>query len=392
MIKKISTKELRPGMTVARMQSDVWYQCPYLYTREGVVASAEEVQDIIDEGFLEVFIDTGAEPEGESGSEGEPFAPGPSVVGIFEELDRARELYANAVLVAGELFVAASRGRVMDMDAARQAVDGLHGSLARNPSALGCLARLSDGDAYLYSHSVNVAVLGMYVALCRGLDSEEVRRMGLAGLFHDLGKTRLPMGLLNRSARLSPAESKVMEGHCVHGLAILEAQRDVPRSVKRAVVEHHERFDGKGYPFGLQDGQISPAGRMLALADCFDALTSKRTYKEAMPPSKALSIMYGMRDKDFAAKDVDRFIKVLGVYPSGSLVQLDSGEIGVVCDVDPARPLVPLVNVVLNKRFNPVTPYLKDLGSAGASSSACTITRYVDADTLEHDPLRLMLA
>lgn len=393
MIKKISIKDLRPGMTVARMNSDLWHHCPTLFTTEGPVETAEDVLRIVDAGYTEVFIEVqlGDRQQLPIPATSENQGIGEVLVAMSEELFRAKEIYATALATAQALFTAVSKGQPMDMAAANSAVETLNGSLKRSPAALNCLARLGNHSAYLYSHSVNVSVLSMFVARSWGFAAQEVHEIGLAGLFHDLGKTRLPIGLLNQRARLSVEESKSMEGHCIHGLAILEIQRDVVRSVKRAVVEHHERHDGSGYPFGLKGDHISPMGRVLSLADCFDALTSQRTYKESLPPSKALSILYGMRDHDFSSEDVERFIKCIGIYPTGSLVRLSNGQLAVVCETDPEVPMSPVVNVVLDKRLHPIPSKVINLADvSGQGEGSLKIQEYLDVRDLPLDPLQLL--
>lgn len=390
MIKKISIKDLRPGMVVATMKSDIWLHSPTLYTTPGVVESEEEVRRIVDAGYLEAFI----ELPGEQGEPAGPAAatPGPSApigqVCFSSELERARELYASAVLAARELFTSVSKGRPVDMARANTAVAGLERSVGRNPAALNCLARLTSSAAYLYAHSVNTAVLAMFTGSHMGMERQELLHLGLAALLHDLGKTRLPLGVLNRRTRLAPEEQRALESHCVSGLAILDSSDNVPRAVKRAVAEHHERFDGRGYPFGLSGTRISRPGRILSLANVFDGLTGRRPYREPLTPSRALSVMYGMRGKDFAPEDTDRFIKLVGIYPSGSVVRLDDGHVGVVCETDPAHPLEPMVNVLLDRRLCPVPPAMVDLRRE--SGEAPAIRDVLDPGTVGHDLTALL--
>ncbi len=355
------------------------------------MATHEEVRSIAEAGYLEMFIDLKAGVELVEAC----VVPGAEPLGkmvMSEELARAREIYAGALLTARKLFIAVSKGLPMDMEAAIGAVDALNGSLERNPAALNCLGRFSHTDSYLYSHSVNVSVLSMCVSRAWGQSNKEIREIGLAGLFHDLGKTSLPVGLLSQSARLTSVEFEIMEGHCVHGLTILEAQGDVSSTVKRAVVEHHERYDGTGYPFNMSGEQISLSGRILSLADCFDALVSRRTYKEPLPPSRALSIMYAMRDKGFASKDVDLFIKVLGVHPTGSLVLLTSGEVAVVCETDPENPMAPMINVILDERLNPLTPRTVNLADlTKEDEDQLRIEKHLDAWSMNLEIIDLLL-
>lgn len=362
MIKKITTRELRPGMVVATLRADIWLQSPSLYTTPGVIESEEQVRRIIDAGFLETFIEFEEEPAGSPEPEVRSGRTTYSKVSLGEELHRAREIYAGALQAAAQLFARAQRGGPLELRQARKAVASLERSVDRNAAALACLACFSEARTHLYVHAVNTAIFAMFAAGRFGLRREEVLNIGLAALMHDLGKSKLPSDLVCKCAeRMAPDQRKVLRSHCVQGLSILDDCAEMPRAVKRAVAEHHERWDGQGYPFGLKGEQISQAGRILSLANCYDGLTGKRPYRDPISPNRALSRMFRMRGKEFSPDDVDRFIKHLGVYPSGSLVRLTDGRVGVVCEVDPAEPLSPLVNVVLDERMNPLTCTCVDL-------------------------------
>lgn len=389
MIRKISVRDLKPGMYVASMCSSIWNDSQTVYTEEGFVPDEGRIRFIIEAGYQEVFIDTSvaADSDAANGDHlgGETVPEGDQVdvidqlrVPLPAELARARQVYAEAVEIAHHLFSSVAKGKPLDVAASRRAVTGIADSVTRNPDALRCLASLGDPDTYLYSHSVNVSVLCIAYAMFLEKDREDIMEVGLAGLFHDLGKTKLPRHLLNKAGKLGPEEFKLMESHSVMSLSILEEQEEVSPAIKRAVVEHHEKYDGTGYPFGLTHEQVSPFGRMLALADSFDALTSRRSYKEAMAPPRALSIMYGQRGKDFADRDVQSFIKCMGVFPSGSLVRLSDGRAAVVYETNPGRPLSPIVNVVLDRDLNPLPPEIMDLSLEDEGNGGVRIAEAMD--------------
>ncbi|MGE4552695.1 MAG: HD-GYP domain-containing protein, partial [Desulfovibrionaceae bacterium] len=252
-------------------------------------------------------------------------------------------------------------GGPVDCDASRRAVGNVIASVSRNAAALICLANLRQHDDYTYTHCVDVAALAVVYGRYLGIAGEDLVDLGLAGLFHDLGKTRVDRAIIVKPGRLSEAEFAAMKRHPALGRSILEHHAEVPPAVLRAVAEHHERFNGQGYPAGLRHDQISLFGRILALADVFDALTSDRSYRGAMPADKALSLMFGMRDKHFASPDLQRFVKCLGIYPVGSLVRLSDGRLAVVCRHRPHRLLAPVVNVVTDDRGEDQDPVRLDL-------------------------------
>ena len=143
----------------------------------------------------------------------------------------------------------------------------------------------------------------------------------MAGLYHDIGKARLPETLLNKPGKLTAWERKVAHSHSVEGYRLLQSQPDVPRAVLHAVLEHHERFDGRGYPRGLGDGEMHLFARVVSIVDVYDAITSDRPYAKARPAAEAFRVMYSMRNKDFGANYLEHFIKSLGIFPVGSFVR-----------------------------------------------------------------------
>ncbi len=358
MIKKISTSELKPGMVVAKLQSNIWEQQPFIYTKPGLIQYESEVDRIRDEGFLEVFIsvDEPGEKVGKVGVE-ETVAkrlndtcgrvPPPPEYPLLQEMGRTEKIYSRSLDLARRVVRDVTEGREIDMDTSGELVEELIDSAVRNHQTLICLSKLDTFDNYTYSHCVNVAALAVVFGRFLDLDRDTLMVLGLAGLFHDLGKTKVPRKILNKPGRLTAEEFKEIQLHPVHSRDILSEQT-VDDAIIRAAIEHHEKYNGLGYPLGLTPDKVSSMARILSLADVFDALTSRRPYKESMLTNKALSVMYGMRGQDFDPGDVDLFIKCLGVYPTGSLVRLSNGDHAVVLDSRADNLLKPLVLLVLS--------------------------------------------
>lgn len=358
MIKKIPVKELKPGMVVAKLQSSVWEQHPFIYTRPGMIRSEDEVERIRDQGFQEVFINA-PDPDEAGGkvsveeavarrlSGGVRVPPAPTHP-LRREIGRTEKIYARSLELARRVVRDVAEGRDIDMDTSGRLVEELIDSAVRNHQTLTCLAKLDTFDNYTYSHCVNVAALAVVFGRFLDLDHDTLMTLGLAGLFHDLGKTKVPRRILNKPGRLSALEFKEIQLHPVYSRDIL-AKQSVDDVILRAAIEHHEKYNGSGYPLGLTPDKVGSMARILSLADVFDALTSRRPYKESMLTNKALSVMYGMRGQDFDPADVDLFIKCLGVYPTGSLVRLSSGDHAVVLDSRPDNLLKPLVLLVISK-------------------------------------------
>lgn len=376
MIKKIPVSELKAGMCVADLDSTVWRHAPYLYTSPGFVRQ-EDLERIRASGCLEVFIDTAKGLEAESGEISDeerldrllqdPGAREWNAAGLrvpmHEELPRAHRKYKAVLDCARRIAESLAARRPLVPAEAEDAVEEVIDSVVRNPGALLCLSKLHKYDRYALTHSANVCGLAVLFGMFLGLTRERLLDLGLAGLLHDAGMVLVPQEVYSRRGSLSRDEMELVRAHPAHGRRLLTEAGGFPQAVLRAVAEHHEQYNGLGYPQGLRGDQISQAGRMLALCDVFDAMTSDRSYMKAVAPSKALAIMYGMRGQNFVPGEADLFIKCLGIYPPGSLVRLNSGDLAVVYGSNPNKPLLPLVNVILDRRLRPREPRLLDLAA-----------------------------
>jgi putative nucleotidyltransferase with HDIG domain len=371
MIKKISVDELAPGMEVVQLSADVWQQLPYLYTKPGIIKDEAEVRRIRAKGFLQAFIRLAPAPENARLSDEErlekllrareehlkrkPRAP------FVKTIEKARKAYAKALDQTKRIITDVKMGRQVDYRSSAEALDGVIESAIQNADTIVCLSKLSRYDSYTYSHSINVAAIAVVFGEYVGLSREELTTLGVAGMLHDLGKTAISNRIINKRGRLTRSEFEEIKKHPVYGLNILKKAKEMPPAVLRAVEEHHEKFNGSGYPHGLSKDDISVFGRILSMADVYDALTSDRSYKNAILPNKALAIMYGMRDQDFSAREVQLFIKCLGIFPSGSLVRLSTGNYGVVFESNPEKPLLPKIKVILDEDLSPIPAKLVDL-------------------------------
>jgi len=241
-------------------------------------------------------------------------------------------------------------------------VEEISDSVLRNGSALISLARLKTADDYTYMHSV--AVCAMMIALARqlGLDEEQVRLAGLAGLLHDLGKALIPAEILNKPGKLTDAEFTIIKSHPVHGHKMLLAASQVHPLVLDVCLHHHEKTDGSGYPGRLKNEEISLFAKMGAVCDVYDAISSNRPYKTGWDPAESLHKMAGWAAGHFDQKVFQGFVKSLGIYPIGSLVRLSSGRIGVVMEQTGKSLTTPRVKVFYSTKSNlRIAPEVIDL-------------------------------
>lgn len=397
MLKKIRTQDLKPGMLI--VDSNIsWMENPYLYAREGIVATEGEARRICEEGYLEVVIDVsgslcdcGDELLTSHAFEYIPaFVPleelaSKPCVPFAEELDRAKGIYDSALEYAHQTIDGLRKQGVINVEAAMVFVDEMLRSITRNSNALVGLSKLRSFDEYTYTHCINVGLLSMVFGRHLGLDSAALQRIGIAGMFHDLGKIQVPDAILKLNRKLTQDEFSIVKEHPGLGYSHMLHQAGLPEEVLQGVYEHHEKFNGQGYPRGLHGEEISLTARVLAVVDVYDALTSQRTYKPAMLPHDALALMYGMRARDFHPGLVERFIRCLGIYPVGSVVELNTGQHAVVSENNTDSPLQPRIHVVETSDATPPYPVV-DL----AAQTEMRIVACHDPSAVHIDPAQVL--
>ena len=343
-----------------------WLEYPMLYMQEGFLTTQSVISDIVRQGYTEICHDPSRFRQYHDLNAGLSTAnipwPGQSVsaTSLGDEIPRARSVYADAFEHIRELM-SDTQGKPVDMTAARPCVEAVIQSLNRNRDALIALTKLKKNDKDTHTHSVNVAIIAIAYAQYLGLPQDKLPLVGLAGLFHDYGKIFIPQVVLNAPRKLTPAERTVMQAHVELGHAHLAREQDANHEILQGVMQHHEKYNGTGYPNRLKGNTISIYGLILSLSDHYDALSSQRVYKDPMPANVALAVMYKMRNQVWAPGYVERFIKMLGIYPTGTPVQLSNGERGVVCHTSPDFPALPTVIVALGPDGRSVRPRLRDL-------------------------------
>jgi HD-GYP domain-containing protein (c-di-GMP phosphodiesterase class II) len=376
MYKKIAIQLLKPGMFIVDSGIN-WLDEPYLYS-DNIEATESLIRKIISEGFLEVFVDPdrsvpGTDISGLAGdaaafqkaaADAAPDGGGntyvPPKVAILEEMPAAKKIYVEALELSKLFMDGIRRGENVDLRKAKPLVDEMIKSLDRNPDALMALCKLRARDDYTYAHSVNVSVLGLMFAKHMGFSREQQMQTGMAGIFHDLGKALIPLNVLNAPRSLSEEEFALLRKHPRLGYEQIKKTPGFSQEILMGVYDHHERFNGGGYPRGVAGDVISLTGRVLGIADVYDALSSTRSYKEAVLPHRVLGIMYQMRSEDFFPGYMEHFIRMLGIYPVGSVVELQDGKIGVVSGSNKTTPTKPKVLITRDSEGKLLPPYEVD--------------------------------
>jgi len=285
------------------------------------------------------------------------------------EYPRAAASYGAAEVLMREALLALRSGKTLHADKLREAVSLVTESVLRNPDAMLLFSKLWEKGDYTQSHaldcSIYMAAFGRFLEMSR----DDIVLLGYLGLLQDIGKVKLPAALMEKPGRLIPIEYQIAQKHVEHSAEILRATPGLPWRLADLATLHHERLDGSGYPRRLKGSAIGMIGSIAGIVDTFDALTARRPYAAPISPSDALKVLYKARGSLFDSYLVEQFIRCIGIFPLGSMVELNGGEVGTVIAQNPGKRLQPRVMVVQDAAGNPVRPQkLIDL-SRGVTAS-----------------------
>ena len=270
-----------------------------------------------------------------------------------EELAVARPVYAEVLRAYRQMMEAYRAGGRLDVAGVREVVNPMVESVIRNPDACVWLACSKDEQSYTWGHSAGASAWAVALGRQLGLPRVDLQRLAMGALLLDVGKLMVPEALLLKRERLTPGEFQLIKSHVEFGLQMLEGTGILSRSVTDMLAFHHERHGGHGYPRGIAGNDIPVFGRIAAIVDCYDAITSRRPYAAPMSPSHAVKQLYAWRDIDFDTELVEEFIQAIGIYPAGTLVELSNGEVGVATAGYRTRRLRPQLLMVLDRDKNP---------------------------------------
>jgi putative nucleotidyltransferase with HDIG domain len=374
MLKRIAMSDLRIGMYIQEFCGS-WMDHPF-WKAKFLLETDKDLQRIQTCGISELWIDASKGLDVESGRVSVTPAevevevqellmaaalPTGPVCSLEDELNRAAKLCNRSKQAVMDMFGDARMGKALDFEQAENLVAEISESVMRHPNALISLARLKRADEYTYMHSVAVCALMIALARQLGMNPVQVREVGLAGMLHDVGKMAGPAEILNRPGKLTDSEFVTVREHPQAGGKILLAGKQVSAVVLDVCLHHHEKVDGSGYPHRLSGEQISLPAKMGAICDVYDAVTSNRPYKAGWEPAESIRKMAEWTGH-FDQTVFKAFVKTVGIYPTGSLVRLQSGRIGVVLDQHATSLLMPKVKVFFSaKSKTPIAQEIIDL-------------------------------
>lgn len=372
MKQQISVSNLQPGMYVDELDRP-WLGTPFMF-QGFAIKDWEEVRKL-QQYCNNVTIDTGEpethykpEPHATSGTNwaSHRFSTkrlnitpshhadeSPDHHAFLAEVREIKQTYDNAHQYLTDVLNDVRMGQEIDTKQAKSLVNKMVDSVLRNENALAMLSQIKSRDEYTALHSINVCILTLVFGKHLGLSDQNLRILGIGALLHDIGKMRIPLEILNKPDALTAAETAVMHQHPTIGYEILKKKPGIPDSAMDVARSHHERFDGSGYPQHLKGDEIKLFATITSIADVYDAITTNRIYHDGISPHEALRLMYEDSLGSFSLDLLEEFIKCHGIYPIGSIVELSSGEVGVVLTINHAKHLHPIVLLVLDPDKHP---------------------------------------
>ena len=311
-----------------------------------------------------------------------------------EEMPVARMAIDEASNRVVSLMESVKSGKNVDVKHVKGVVEPILESIIRNPEALMWLTQMRHKDSYTYSHSVDNCALAIAFGRHLGLPKVDLNTLAMGLLLMDIGKMKVPPEVLNKTTPLTEDEFRLVRGHVGHSVDILQKSEGVGIDIINIALTHHERFDGSGYPSGLVGVQTPVYGRIAAIIDCYDAMTSKRPYNDPVSPYTALQEIYNWRNKYFQEELVEQFLQCLGVFPTGSLVEMHSGEVAIVLAQNKTRRMSPQVMLLLdkNKKAFPDYHVINLLNQPSEyDENPLTIFRGLDPGAYDIDPTEFYL-
>ena len=366
---RMDVADLRVGMFVVELDKP-WEESSFMFQGLEIKSPADVLAVQKECRVVWVDYDEFSLQDAPRPATGLPAAPGAGSVlddglSVEDEFDSAKEVHDLASQAVANLFEEIKLGAEIDGGKVKQAVNGCVDSILRNPDASVWLTRIQAKHEATAQHSLNVAALSIVMAKSMGMTTREMEDIGVCGMLHDVGKTSLSTEVLDKTGPLSPDEMAEMRKHTRYGRDILISTKSVMSGAADVAHAHHERPDGTGYPRKLDDDSIPLYAKIVAIAEAYDSMTIKQTYRDARSPSDALQELYALRGKQFDEDLVIRFIDAVGIFPPGSIVEMLNGEIGIVL-ANTSDKLRPRVIMILDRHHEPMMQRVVDLSQHDA--------------------------
>jgi len=361
---KIPAHSLRLGMYVVELDRP-WLDTPFLV--QGFVIRTAQELEVLTELCEYVYIDSGRSILHKSRSSNpiptrkkaltreklqtifkRPLQTFTDSSSFTDELVNAKSIYSDYESTVSRLYNDVRTHQKIDMQQVDNSISEVVDSVIRNPDACMLLAKLKRKSDYTYNHALGSSIWAAAFGRQLGLPKTIIHSIATGALLEDVGKISISDRLLNKNGTLTSEERELAKTHVAKGMDILANSRGVSSITREMLQSHHERLNGNGYPKRLKGDQIPVYGRIAGIVDTYDALINDKPYRKAMPASDAVKTLYNVRNIDFQSELVEEFIQAVGIYPAGSLVELSSGEVGIVVTEHRRRRLRPRLLILLD--------------------------------------------
>ena len=345
----ISVEQLVPGMFVNRVTRQ---KGQVKVKSSGIIKKPEIIAALKQRGILELEVDYSKSDMQEVAKHQQPEdddeanvvnEPPKKAVSLSEVMHQSQALHDKAKQAHCKLLDKVRNGEVANVDNIRDVSHDIIDSVFENPNALSCVSMIKDAPDYIWEHSVNCAIYMAIFARHLGFDKELTEELCLGGFLMDTGMATIPDDLLQKGGKLHTDDQQLVKMHVDFGVELVSQEENISDVVLSVIQNHHERLDGSGYPDGKKGEQINTYGRMAAIIDSYDAMTSDRPYRKGMTPTAALKKLLADASGKYDPSLVQQFIRCIGVHPVGSLVRLKSGKLGIIIKANKEDPVKPMV-------------------------------------------------
>jgi len=286
-----------------------------------------------------------------------------------QEMQQASPVWHKALEESLRLLDAVRLGHELDVSAVKAVVSECVQSILRNPAAMLWLARIKNSDHYTAEHSLRVSILAIALGRELGLAEYQLEQVGVCGMLHDVGKIKVPNEILNKPGALTAEELRIMQSHANEGRRLLMSNQQVTPATVDVAYSHHERLDGKGYPRGLDAPKIPYFAKIIAVVDAYDAINSDRVYSKGKSSLESLRILLEAVNSHFDEEIVGHFVRLIGIYPAGEIVELSNGEVGIIIGCSTTSKLKPKIMRVLNANKKTCEERVIDLATTSVDAN-----------------------
>jgi HD-GYP domain-containing protein (c-di-GMP phosphodiesterase class II) len=373
MLQLINIDALLPGMFIVKVTRQ---DGTITITTAGKVNDQSHIDKLVSKGIQQVQIDLSKSSHNDVDDDLDDIGAYVNASGLSynQQLEHTLKLHDQAKTIQGRLIKRVAKGKISNLDEIDEITKDIVEKAFQCDDAIGIATLLKENDEYFLEHSINCAILMVMFGRALDIDKPTLQHLGIGALLMDIGMAKLPLLLTSKADALNEQETKRMQRHVDIALNLLEPLEGVNYVILTVVKQHHERLDGSGYPDGLREDQISQYGKMAAIVDTYDSLTTVRPYRDALKPADALKKMQ-QEELGLDKTLIEEFIACIGANPVGSLVKLASGKLAMVLRLNKHKPLAPVVMVFYN-----LTTKLDEVAQIDLSKSDDAIVGSVSSD------------